>query len=93
VYLLYITHPTKARPRLAVGVEGVERRRGDELHELTLYCCYCGKSKDIKLPTTGTLYHVEFWNIVLGARWIIELNGDNTDVYCSRGCAKGETQI
>jgi hypothetical protein len=52
---------------------------------MEISCSMCGKEKSIPLNTVNATTTVE--RIVGPSGWIVQQNGRNLDIYCSRKCA------
>ena len=73
------------------GVGWSAGHRGSEMLNITLGCSYCGKKAEIEICTHGgkTTPWIEIEQLV-PRPWLLELNGKNLDVYCSRRCSQGD---
>ena len=54
--------------------------------ELEISCAMCGKEKKIAIPTDEPIPSIE--DVIVRAKWIVEHNGPNFDIYCSKRCAE-----
>lgn len=59
---------------------------------LKVFCAMCGKGTDIEIPTNSEnpweIALSGLGNIIQRAHWIVQINGKNMDIYCSKRCAK-----
>ena len=54
---------------------------------LNIDCAMCGKNHEINIPTDkGEPKKIR--QIVEDVGWIVQLNGENFDLYCSPRCAR-----
>ena len=56
--------------------------------KLEIYCAMCGKERSIEIPLTRESTSRTLHGIVESKDWIVQLNGDNFDIYCSKKCAE-----
>ena len=54
--------------------------------EITWYCVQCGKTGQAEIDTGK--YILPIVSIIKTAGWIVQFNGENTDVYCCKKCAE-----
>jgi len=60
--------------------------------EVILSCAMCGREKKAQVSLCGAdpakLAAQTVADIAREARFIVQINGDNVDLYCSKRCAK-----
>lgn len=54
--------------------------------KLSWYCSMCGKQAEAEIDLDKPLLDIEIY--IQAKRWIVQHNGKNTDIYCSRKCAE-----
>lgn len=58
--------------------------------KLQINCAMCGETfpetVEIQTAKEFTVEHLRKWLKIRG--WLVELNGENIDIYCSKECAK-----
>lgn len=55
---------------------------------LEINCAMCGREKDILIENTVRAAKRSFTSVIQNDDWIVQRNGENFDIYCSKKCAK-----
>ncbi len=55
---------------------------------IDIYCAMCGVGKTIDINLQKVKMETPAWKILKPARWVLQQNGDNFDMYCSKRCAQ-----
>jgi hypothetical protein len=66
--------------------ENSEKELKGDFMEITWYCVQCGKQGQAEIDTGK--YILPIVSIIKTAGWIVQFNGENTDVYCCKKCAE-----
>jgi hypothetical protein len=43
----------------------------------------CGRYKDVEIKTVAASAYLSLFGVIVNAKWIAQINGDNFDIYCS----------
>lgn len=55
--------------------------------KLEVYCAMCGKENNIEIDTQKINTDTTIERVIKNAKWVVQINGNNFDIYCSKSCA------
>lgn len=58
--------------------------------KIEIYCSMCGAEKVFSAQKPGTYFNTPVIDLLKPAikkGWVVQQNGDNLDIYCSKRCA------
>lgn len=55
---------------------------------LEINCAMCGREKVILIENTVRAAKKSFASVIQNDDWIVQRNGENFDIYCSKKCAE-----
>lgn len=55
--------------------------------KLEISCAMCCKEKTLEIDTEGFKPDTTVRRLIENAKWIVQVNGEHFDIYCSKRCA------